>query len=227
MSEPVTLHTADARRRFIEYSTEDITNENLALGALLIAAEDYPGLDVDAYVRKLDAIAARAVARSVPGEQAFFRLEHVHEELFLVERYKGDAETYYDPRNAYLNEVIDHKTGLPISLSIIFLHVAARAGLTAHGVGLPGHFIVKVQFDMSEVYVDPFRNGETLGMTEIAQVVGDVTGGSIRLTSDHLRAWNGRDILMRVLSNLQNMWARAGDSRRATSAAERLEILQG
>lgn len=227
MPEPVTLYTADARRRFIEYSTEEISNENLARGALLIAAEDYPDLDVDAYVRKLDAIAARVVARSTPGQPAFFRLEHLHDELFTVEGFKGDADTYYDPRNACLNEVIDHKTGLPITLSIIFLHVATRAGLTAHGVGLPGHFIVKVQFEMSELYVDPFRGGETLGMPEIAKVVSDVTAGSSRLTSDHLRAWSGRTILMRVLSNLENMWARAGESRRATSAAERLEILQG
>ena len=226
MTEPVTMQGADTRRRFLEFAAGDITSENLALGALLIAAEDYPRLDVDGYLRQLDDLADRVISRSVRGEPAIFRLEHVHEELFVNAGFRGDAENYYDPRNAYLNEVIDRKVGLPITLSIIFLHVASRVGLTAHGVGLPGHFIVKVQFELSEVYVDPFRGGEMPAMSELAAVVGEVTGGSVRLTSDHLRAWSGRTILMRVLSNLQNLWTRAGDTRRAAAAAERLEILQ-
>jgi regulator of sirC expression with transglutaminase-like and TPR domain len=227
VSETVTMQTADVRRRFLEYAAGEITNENLALGALLIAAEDHAHLAVERYVAQLDAMADRAAARSMRGEPAVLKLDHIHEELFVAQGFKGDSDTYYDPRNAYLNEVMDRKLGLPIALSIIFLHVAERVGLNASGVGLPGHFIVKVQFEMSEVYVDPFRGGETLAVNEIARVVGEVTGGSIRLTSDHLRAWTGRTILMRVLSNLQNMWSRAGDSRRAASAAERLEILQG
>jgi regulator of sirC expression with transglutaminase-like and TPR domain len=227
MSESMTMQSVDARRRFLEFAGGEITNENLALGALLIAAEDYPRLDVYGYVGQLDEIARRVMARSYPGEPAIMRLDHLHEELFGPGGFTGDSETYYDPRNGYINEAIDRRQGLPIILSIIYLHVASRCGLNVFGVGLPGHYIVKLQFELSEVYVDPFRSGETMTATDLAAVVTEMSGGSVRLSSNHLKAWSGRDTLMRVLANLQGMWQRAGDNRRAAAAAERLEILQG
>lgn len=218
-------HPAEARRRFCEYAAGEITNHNLAHGALLIALEDNPGLDVDRYLHALDHLAERAERRCSPGEPPVFRLGHLHAEMFDVDRYEGDANSYYDPRNAYLNEVIDRKAGLPISLSIIFLHVAARLGLSAAGVGLPGHYVVKVQFELNEVYVDPFHSGTTLTMGEIGDLLRQVSGGNIQLASEHLRAWTGRETLVRVLGNLQNMWNRAGDSRKSAAARERMELL--
>jgi len=218
-------HPAEARRRFREYATEEIGNHNLAFGALLIALEDNPGLDIDRYVGALDELAERAERRCVRGEPPVFRLGHLHAEMFDVDRYIGDANSYYDPRNAYLHEVIDRKAGLPISLSIIFLHVAAKLGLSAAGVGLPGHYVVKVQFELNEVYVDPFHSGTTLTMTEIGELLRQVSGGNIQLASEHLRAWSGRETLVRVLGNLQNMWNRAGDSRKSAAARERMELL--
>ncbi len=227
MSEASPIQSVDARRRFLEFAAGEITNENLGLGALLIAAEDYPHLDVEKYLAELDEIGVKVMRRSRAGEPSILRLDHLHEELFGPEGFTGDSETYYDPRNGYINEAIDRRRGLPIILSIIYLHVASRCGLNAFGVGLPGHYVVKLQFELSEVYVDPFRGGETMTRSEIARVVSEMSGGTVRLSSDHLRAWNGRDTLMRVLANLQGMWQRAGDSRRAAAAAERLELLQG
>jgi regulator of sirC expression with transglutaminase-like and TPR domain len=219
------IHPAEARRQFTEYAAGEITNANLARGALLIALEEHPRLDVEGYVDELDALAARAAARCSAGEPPVFRLGHLHAEMFDVDGYRGDTTSYYDPRNVLLNEVIDRKLGIPISLSIVFLHVASKMGLTAFGVGLPGHYIVKVQFELNEVYVDPFHSGETLTMPEIAELVRQVSGSRTQLASEHLRAWSGRETLGRVLANLQNMWARAGDVRRARGAQERIELL--
>ena len=215
------IHPAEARRQFREFAETDFGNGELARGALLIALEDYRQLDVDAYVAKLDDLAQRVERRCVAGEPPIFRLGHLHSELFDREKYRGDTANYYDPRNAYVNEVIDRKLGLPITLSIIFLHVAHRIGLNASGVGLPGHYIVKVRFDLNEVYVDPFHEGSTLTLPEIAELLGP-----IRLSSEHLRAWSARQTLVRVLVNLESMWNRAGDSRKARAAAERIELLQ-
>jgi regulator of sirC expression with transglutaminase-like and TPR domain len=226
MTDPIFVHPAAARREFAEFAAGEITNENLAHGALLIALEDYPQLDVWAYLRELDALADRVLRRCVPGEPAIFRLGHLHAEIFDSDGYRGNSESYYDPRNAYLNEVIDRKLGIPITLSIIFLHVASRIGLNAFGVGLPAHYIVKVQFALNEVYVDPFYGGTTLTLAEIAELVSTASSQAVRLTSEHLRAWGGRETLARVLANLQNMWANAGDARKAQGARERLAILQ-
>jgi regulator of sirC expression with transglutaminase-like and TPR domain len=145
--------------------------------------------------------------------------------MFDVDGYRGDTTSYYDPRNAYLNEVIDRRLGIPITLSIVFLHVATKLGFTAFGVGLPGHYIVKVQFELNEVYVDPFHDGTTLTMAEIGALLRQVSGGRGALGREHLRAWTGRETLARVLANLQSMWTRAGDTRRATAARERMEML--
>jgi regulator of sirC expression with transglutaminase-like and TPR domain len=145
--------------------------------------------------------------------------------MFDADGYRGDTTSYYDPRNAYLNEVIDRRLGIPITLSIVFLHVAAKLGFTAFGVGLPGHYIVKVQFELNEVYVDPFHDGTTLTMNEIGALLRQVSGGRAALGREHLRAWTGRETLARVLANLQSMWTRSGDTRRATAARERMEML--
>jgi regulator of sirC expression with transglutaminase-like and TPR domain len=222
----VYVHKAEARRQFAEYAAGDVSMENLAQGALLIALEDYPQLDVAEYLGRLDDLAKRVIKRCAPAEPPVFRLGHLHAEMFDVDGYRGDADHYYDPRNAYLNEVIDRKRGIPITLSIVFMHVALAIGLNVRGVGLPGHYIVKVQFELNEVYVDPFNGGTTLNMTEIAALMTQMTGGRGRLSSEHLRAWSARETLLRVLGNVQNMWARAGDTKRALAAAERMELLQ-
>ncbi|HYR27967.1 MAG TPA: transglutaminase-like domain-containing protein [Thermoanaerobaculia bacterium] len=218
-------HPAEARRRFREYASAEITNANLAYGALLIALEDNPSLDVDHYMHALDDLAERAAKRCSRGEPPVFRLGHLYAEMFDVEGSRGDSTSYYDPTHAYLNEVIDRRAGLPISLSILFLHLAARLDLNAAGVGLPGHYVVKVQFELNEVYVDPFHAGTTLTMAEIGALLHQVSGGNISLSSEHLRAWTGRETLVRVLGNLQNMWSRIGDARKAAAARERIELL--
>jgi regulator of sirC expression with transglutaminase-like and TPR domain len=219
------IHPAEARRQFTEFAEGEITNENLAHGALLIALEDYPRLDVRGYLDELEALAARVERRCTRGEPPVFRLGHLHAEMFDTEGYRGDTHSYYDPRNAYLNEVIDRKMGIPITVSIVFLHVAAKIGLAAAGVGLPGHYIVKVQFELNEVYVDPFHSGTTLTIAEIGGLLQQLSGGNTQLSSEHLRAWSGRETLHRVLANLVSMWSRAGDTRRANSARERMELL--
>jgi regulator of sirC expression with transglutaminase-like and TPR domain len=219
------IHPAEARRRFREFVDSEITNANLAEGALLIALEEYPSLDIDRYLGQLDDLAARVSRRSSPGDPAIFRLGHLHAEMFDGDGYHGEPVRYYDPKNAFLNDVIDRRTGLPIALSIIFLHIAQSVGLTAAGVGLPGHYIVKVTFELNEVYVDPFDGGSTLTIPEISELLNRSTNRQVRLTNDHLRAWTPRQTLIRVLANLENMWRRAGDPRKAATAQERMLLL--
>lgn len=225
MSEKIFVHPAEARRRFEELAMRELSAEDLMEGALLIALEEYPQLDVDHYLGQVDDLVARVEARCSPGEPDIFRLGHVHAVLFDEEKYIGNVGDYYDERNSFLNEVMDRKLGIPISLSILFLTVARRIGLDAHGVGLPGHYLAKVQFELSEVYVDSFYGGQTMTVTEIAEFLAEISRGEIVLRSDHLRAWEPRQTLARMLANLHQIYEGKGDRRRAMSAAERIEIL--
>jgi regulator of sirC expression with transglutaminase-like and TPR domain len=219
------IHPAEARRQFREFAAGEIDNTNLARGALLIALEDYPHLDMARCLAALDDLGGRAAGKASASEPPVFRLGHLHSEMFDVDGYRGDAMDYYDPRNAYLNEVIERRIGLPLTLSIVFLHAASSIGLNAFGVGLPGHYIVKVQFELNELYVDPFHGGATMTVAEIGQMIAQMTGGRAQLSSQNLRSWSGRETLLRLLANLQNMWTRAGDTRKAAAAAERMELL--
>jgi regulator of sirC expression with transglutaminase-like and TPR domain len=220
------IHPAAARQQFEEFAAGEITSGDLARGALLIALEEYPRLDVEAYLARLDELAERVARVEKGDEPAVFRLGHLHAVMFDVDGYRGDAENYYDVRNAYLNEVIDRRAGLPIALSIVYLHAAQRLGLRAHGVGLPGHYIVKVQFELNEIYVDPFHGGTMLTPPEIGEMLSGTSRGKVQLSSQQLRAWTPRETLVRVLANLQGMYARAGETRKAASAAERMELLR-
>ncbi|HEX9160635.1 MAG TPA: transglutaminase family protein [Thermoanaerobaculia bacterium] len=219
------IHPAEARRLFREFAEGEIENGDLAHGALLIALEEYPGLDVDHYIATLDDLATRIKARCSPGEPPVFRLGHLHAEMFDVDGYRGNEAEYYDPRNAYINEVIETRRGLPLSLSIVFLHVASRIGLPAFGVGLPGHFVVKVPFELNELYIDPFNGGTTLTIAEMREMISVMSGGRLTLSSEHLRSWTGRQTLQRLLANLQNMWSMAGDMKKAAAALDRMQLL--
>jgi regulator of sirC expression with transglutaminase-like and TPR domain len=150
----------------------------------------------------------------------------VHAVLFDQEGFVGNVGDYYDERNSYLNEVLERKVGIPITLSILFLRVARLAGLDAHGVGLPGHYLAKISFDLSEVYLDPFHGGRTMSISEIASFLGEISGGQVALRAEHLRAWSARETLVRVLANLQAVYERKGDARRRNGAMERIEILR-
>ncbi|MEA2570821.1 MAG: hypothetical protein QOI24_2822 [Acidobacteriota bacterium] len=218
-------HPAEARRQFLELAETEIATGDLARCALLIALEDYPRTDVPRYLAELESLVTRVRAKAVAGEPPIFLLGHLHAEMFDVDGYTGNSDNYYDPRNAYLSDVIDRKIGLPIALSVIFLHVANAVGLEAYGVGLPGHFIVKVQFELNEVYVDPFHGGTTLTQPEIAQLLSNISNGQLRLAAEHLRAWAPRQTLIRLLANLESMWRGSGDARKAAAARERMLIL--
>lgn len=226
MDTPVYVHPAEARRKFEEFASGTIDGSNLARGGLLIAQEEYPRLVVEDAIAELEGIASVVEARCSAREPAIFRLGHLQAVLFDEEGFRGNVDDYYDPRNSYLNEVIDRRLGIPITLSIIFMHIARAVGLDAAGVGLPGHYIVKVQFELSEVYVDPFHEGRTMQVREIDELLVDLSNGRVRLRSEHLRAWTPRETLGRVLANLHNVYTARGDRRRATAAAERIALLQ-
>lgn len=224
-SDPLYIHPAEARRRFEEYCRGEIREANLAEGALLVALEEHPRLDVDEYLGKLEAFADSVRGRMGSGEPEIFSLGHLHHELFDEAKFNGNAQNYYDVRNSFLNEVIDRRVGLPITLATVFIDVARRVGLNASGIGLPGHYIVRVQFPLSEVFIDPFHGGRTLTLGEIDTMLAEMSGGQVRLRPHFLRKWSARETLIRLLANLQNAWDRTGDAKKASSAAERIDIL--
>ncbi|MFL6273719.1 MAG: SirB1 family protein [Blastocatellia bacterium] len=216
---------ASVRNRFAERLALPDEKINLAEVALLIAAEEYPRLNVAAYLDKLDRIADLARDRITLGVGASDYITAINATLFDDYGFHGNRDNYYDPRNSFLNEVIDRRIGIPITLSVIYMEVARRIGFAVEGVGLPGHFIVRHQRATETIYIDPFNRGRVLGEMACAELVAEISGGKTELLPAHLSPVTRRQILMRMLSNLLSIYARS-DHRRALAVIERILIIQ-
>lgn len=168
--------------------------------ALLIAAHAHPGLDVGAQLGRLDELSAACPEPTLEG---------LRRHLFDDVGFTGNAVRYNDPRNSFLNDVLDRKTGIPISLAVVTMEVGRRIGVTLEGVGMPGHFLVRHVGD-PPVLLDAFSGGRILDEQD-AQALFRRLSGSVALTPDLLVAAPARAILTRMLANLRNLYEQAGD----------------
>lgn len=196
---------------------------DLARGALLIARIEYPHLDLARETARLDALAARSRAASFTDPRA--RLDALRRFLFVEEAFRGNAEDYYDPRNSCLNDVLTRKVGIPITLSVLTMEVGSRVGLTIRGVGLPGHFVVRADVGGEPVLMDPFDGGATLGPERTAEIVSRAVGRKVELREEHFAAVTPRQILARMLMNLQGIYLRAEAWDKALAAIDRLLLV--
>jgi regulator of sirC expression with transglutaminase-like and TPR domain len=191
--------------------------------ALWVARDEYPDLDVAGYVSELDAM-ARDVKPTLRGSLDS-RLDALCRYLFHDLGFRGDADNYYDPRNSYLNDVIDRRKGLPIALSALAMAVGRRAGMDVAGVGLPGHFVARAAAGKRVVLFDPFHGGRRLTREDCERLVRQVTGESFRATPAALRPLALGPMVARMLNNLKAVYLGASDFRRGVRVMERLRQL--
>ena len=206
------MTTPTSRDRFNRLVAGPDASVDLAEASLLIAAEEYPGLDVPRYLERLDRMGRDVQARL---ERSPGVVEALNGYLFEEEGFRGNVEDYYDPRNSFLNEVIDRRTGIPITLSMIYMEVARRAGLGVFGVGLPGHFLVRAETAGRVVLVDPFHGGAVLSEADCQKRLDRVYDGRLRLEPGMLAPCPRKDILARMLRNLKAIYVKKDDYARA------------
>jgi regulator of sirC expression with transglutaminase-like and TPR domain len=196
---------------------------DLAAAALLVAEAEYPGLDVAHYLAALDDMADQVRARLGPGQDALLRaLNHyLYEEL----GFRGNEEDYYDARNSFLNEVIDRRVGIPITLCVIYLEVGRRLGLELQGVSFPGHFLVALRTPEGDRVLDPYHGGVELDREELQDLLHRAASPQAELKPEHLQQASKKQILTRLLNNLRGIYHRSGDAARERAVLERLAIL--
>ncbi len=188
--------------------------------ALVIAQEEYPQLDVQAYLDRLDAMATELAAEIDLETGPRAALRDLSAFLFERQGFRGNTEDYEDPRNSYLNDVLDRRLGIPISLSVVYIAVARRLGLDVKGVGLPGHFIVKFDTPDETLFVDPFHGGRFISREECFQLAERALGRRVARNDALLAAATNRQILTRMLYNLKAVYLKRGDLRRALGVSE-------
>lgn len=198
---------------------------DLAAMALALAAHARPGLDARPYAVHLDSLAADAAASAATGLEPQEQAAALAEVLFRRAGYRGDRETYDDLANADLARVIDRRKGLPIALSILYLHVARALGWPAAGVNFPGHFLVRVGTGEAAVFVDPFDAGAVRSHAGLEALLKRVQGGEAALAPEHLALASNRDILLRLQNNIKTRRLQAGDMAAGLAAVERMALV--
>jgi regulator of sirC expression with transglutaminase-like and TPR domain len=193
----------------------------------MIAQDAYPRLEVERYLGDIERMAMRLRGRMPQTLGAEERVAALNEFLFEDLGYHGNVDEYYDPRNSYLNDVMDRKAGIPISLSVLYMAVGRRVGLPLEGVSFPGHFLVRLRMRAGVLVLDPFAGGAPLSEAELRERLQRVIPAGItenvpvsELPLDQfLEAATNRQILARVLRNLKGIY-------RETDKPERmLEVL--
>ena len=205
-----------ARRQFADIMAGPDEEVDLAQAALLIACAEYPDLDIDLYLRRVESMADAVAARLEGGPLSAVRA--LNSVLFDREGFRGNVEDYYDPRNSFLNDVLDRRTGIPITLSTLYIEVGRRAGLPVEGIGLPGHFVVRIDGTI----VDPFHGGALLSEDDCQKRLDRIYGGRVRLDDTMLAACERKAIIARTLGNQKAIYTKAGDFFRALSVVELL-----
>ena len=195
---------------------------DLGRAALAVARLEHPDLDEAHELGRLDALAARAGAGRRADAAA---LEKLRRFLFEEEGFRGNDGEYYDPRNSCLNDVLDRKLGIPITLSVLTMEVGRRVGIDIAGVGLPGHFIVSASVGGKPVLLDPFNGGTVLSAADAAAVAARAVGRPVKLEEAHWTPCSRRQIVIRMLRNLKTIYAKQKAWDRALGVVDRLLLI--
>jgi len=199
----------------------------LAEAALLIAQDEYPHLDISAYLQRLDDLSSDVGARLSHGASPENIIAAMNHFLFQEEGFAGDAENYYDPRNSFLNDVLDRKQGIPITLSIVYMEVGRRLGLSLEGVSFPGHFLVKLKLQQGRVVLDPYSGGISLSEQELSNRLHQSYGDQLDVPLDRLLASaNKRHILTRLLRNLKAIYLHTEEFTKVLSVIDRILLIR-
>jgi regulator of sirC expression with transglutaminase-like and TPR domain len=213
----------EAYPRFAEVIAAGADDIDLTRAALAIGELEYPDLDTDRYLALLARLADQALRHVEHAESRVDRVLRLNQFLYEYEGFQGNRAHYYDTRNSYLNEVLERRTGIPITLAIMYIDVAARLGMDARGVGFPGHFLVKC-VDGSEILVDPF-SGELISGEEVEERFQAAVGDKVSFDPRVLESASASRILARVLGNLKQIHLARNEFEAALSAVDRMLML--
>ena len=206
---------------------------DLARACLMIAQDAYPGLEVERYLGEIERMAIRLRGRLPAAGGPEERVATLNQFLFDDLGFWGNTEEYYDPRNSYLNEVINRKTGIPITLAILYMEVGRRVGLPLEGVSFPGHFLVRLRLRGGMLVLDPFTGGAAQSEAELRErlqrVIPEGVADNLPVAElpldQFLEPASNRQILARVLRNLKGIYREADKPERMLDVLNRMLLV--
>ncbi|MBD2112675.1 MULTISPECIES: SirB1 family protein [Cyanophyceae] len=218
-------HSALSRERLYQELQRPTAQVSLARAALYIAQEDYPHLVVDDYLAMLDRMAETLRQRLPQDRYPLKIIGAINDYLFSELNFSGNSVDYYDPRNSFLNDVLERRVGIPITLSLVYLELADRIGFPMAGVSMPGHFLIRPTVNEMDVFVDPFNRGEIMFEQDCRERLKQMFGDPTQLEPQHLSPITPATFLVRILTNLKLIYLQNRDVPKALDAINRILLI--
>ncbi len=211
-----------AHQRFVEMVNRPEPEIDLAHAALLISQGENEKLCVEEYIDRLDRWATLLGRRLKHATAPEHYVAQINRFLFEELGFQGDLEHYHDPRNSFLDQVMDRRQGIPISLAVIYIELARRVGFTMLGIGMPGHFLVRPAARKAHYYIDCFERGRILNAEDCVRKINDLYGGALKFQKSFLAPVNRKQILIRMLYNLKSLYIQSDDYARTLAVVDKL-----
>lgn len=214
-----------ARQLFYQEINQPDESIDLAKAALYIAQEEEPSIYPEEYLNALDTMASEVQERLPEQLYPLRIIQTINRYLYQDLGFTGNSADYYDPRNSLLNYVIDRRTGIPITLSLVYLEIARRIDFPMVGIGMPGHFLIQPDFEEAGIYVDAFNGGEVLFPEDCQAKLSQIYGQPIEMQSEFLASVSHKQFLGRMLGNLKAIYLSQRDALRTLATVERILLL--
>jgi regulator of sirC expression with transglutaminase-like and TPR domain len=205
--------------QFAEVTDRPDYEIDVARAAMLLAAAEYPDLNVERELFAFQRLAGAISSKFLDDDDPLYCVNVISEHLFDDMGFRGDQDNYYDPRNSYLNQVIERRTGIPITLAVVYMEVGRRLKVPLLGIGMPGHFLVRHR-EIENLYIDAFNGGILLSEEECREILSDRTHGDLDWSSDLLKPVLNREIVARMIRNLKAIYMTDQDFVRALTVSE-------
>lgn len=214
----------ELEEQFLTFAGAHPADMTLEEGTFLLASFAYPDVESERYTERLNSMADDVTRRlSSVRDDPMGIVEALNAYLFSNRQFRGNREDYFDPDNSYMNKVLDRQTGIPITLSAVYLFIARRLALPIYGVGMPGHFIVKYDIPGARILIDPFNSGMIITQYDCMSFL---TTAGYGFREEYLATATDRAILLRMINNLILVYAQMEDARKAEQLARYAEVLQ-
>ncbi|NMF63428.1 SirB1 family protein [Brasilonema octagenarum] len=219
------MNFSSARQYFEQQIQQPDEHIDLAKAALYIAQEEYPNIDPEEYLNAFDTMAVELEER-LPSQRYPLRvIQSINQYLYYDLGFAGNQKDYYDPRNSFLNNVIDRRLGIPITLALVYMEVSRRIDFPTVGVGMPGHFLIRPDIPDTEIFIDAFNFGEVMFPQDCQERLNQVYQQPVPLQPEFLATVSKKQFLARILANLKYIYLNQQELEKALAAVERILLL--
>lgn len=219
------MNLSSARQFFHHEIHQPDEHIDLAKAALYIAQEEYSELEIEEYLNAIDSMAIELKQRLPLEKYPLKIIQCINQYLYDDLKFTGNTQNYYDPRNSFLNDVVERRVGIPITLALLYIEIARRIDFPMIGIGMPGHFLIRPDFSEIEIFVDAFNNGEVMFAQDCQERLSQIYQQNVILQPEFLAPVTKKQFLARMLTNLKYIYLKQQQLEKALFCVERILLL--